>query len=145
MALGPVEYIIIEFPGSQLRGEILPALKDLVAKGIIHIIDLVVVKKDANGDIQWLEVDQLSGSEARLASELEGEIDDIVNAEDIQLVAQNLAPNSTAGILVWENTWATQFATAVRNAQGRVLAHERVPAEIVQAALDASHPVSPQH
>lgn len=145
MAFGPVEYIVIEFPGNQFRGEIIPALKNLVASNTVRIIDLVVVKKDAGGNIQWIEADQLGGSEAKLFDEIEGEIDDLVNAEDIQLVAQNLAPNTTAGILVWENTWAAPFVAAVRNAKGRVLAHERIPAEVVQSAMEASHPASPQH
>src|SRR5262245_46806741 len=106
MDIGPVEYIVIEFPGNQFRGEILPALKDLLAKGTIRVIDLIVIKKDADSNVQWFEAEQLGGSEAILLNEMEGEVDDILNAEDIELVAQTLAPNSTAGLLVWEDVWA---------------------------------------
>jgi len=145
MAMGPVEYIVIEFPGNQFRGEVLPALKELIAKGTVRIIDLIVIKKDADGNIHWFESNQLGGSEAKLNDELEGEIDDLVNTEDIQLVGQDLAPNSTAGLLVWENAWATRFVEAVRNADGRVIAHERIPYDVVQSAIVATHPVVPQH
>jgi Family of unknown function (DUF6325) len=137
--MGPVEYIVIEFPGSQFRGEILPELKKLVADGTVRIIDLVVIKKDADNSVQYFEVNQLSGNEAKLFNELEGEVDDLVNAEDIQFVARSLSPNSAAGLLVWENTWATQFADAVRRAQGKVIAQERIPYEVVQSAIEASH------
>jgi hypothetical protein len=135
--MGPVEYIVIEFPGNQFRGEILPALQDLVAKRTIRIIDLVVIKKEADGRIHSFEIDQLDANETQLFANLDGEIDDLLNSEDIHMVAQGLAPNSTAGLLVWENTWATQFADAVRRAQGRVLAHEQVPNAVMQSAVEA--------
>lgn len=145
MAVGPVEYIVIEFPGNQFRGEIMAALKDLVAKGTVRIIDLVVIHKDVDGNVQWLEASELSGEEARVFSGLQVEIDDLVNEEDIQLAAQSLAPNSSAGLMVWENTWATRFAEAVRNANGRVVAHERIPHDIVQGAIDTQQQASVQH
>ncbi len=144
MAIGPVEYIEIEFPGNRFRGEIMPALKELVAKDIVRIIDLVVIKKDADGGVQWLEANQLSGEEAVVFGGLKEEIEDLVNEEDIQLAAQSLAPNTSAGLLVWENTWATRFAEAVRNANGRVVAHERIPHDIVQYAIDQQQ-ASVQH
>ncbi len=143
--MGPVEYIVIEFPGNQLRGEILPALQDLVAKGTVRIIDLVVIKKDADGHIHSFEVEQLNTDEMQLFANLEGEIDDLLNDEDIHEVAQALDPNSTAGLLVWENTWATQFADAVRRAQGRVLAHERIPNDVMQLAVEAIPSLSMQY
>ncbi len=142
MPMGPVEYVVIEFPGSQFRGEILPALKDLVASGTVRIIDLVVIKKEANGDIHWFETDQLGGPESKVFADLEGEVDDLINAEDVQRVAQDLAPNTTAGFLVWENVWATRFADAVRNANGRVIAQERIPYGVIQSAIDASQPMT---
>jgi hypothetical protein len=145
MAVGPVEYIVIEFPGNQFRGEIMSALKDLVAKGTVRIIDLVVIHKDVDGTVQWLEASELSGEEARVFSGLPVEMADLVNEEDIQLAAQSLAPNSSAGLLVWENTWATRFAEAVRNARGRVVTHERIPHDIVQGAIDAQQQMNVQH
>ncbi len=145
MAIGPVEYIVIEFPGNQFRGDIMPALKELVAKRTIHVIDGIVIRKDARGNVQWFEIDQLGGDEAKPFDELEGEILDLVNAEDIVLAAQGLAPNSTAALLVWEDSWATQLANAVRNARGRVVAHERIPNQVVETAIEAGHQVGAQH
>ena len=144
MAIGPVEYIVIEFPGNQFRGDILPALQDLVAKRTIHVLDGIVIRKDARGSVQWIEIDQLGGDEATPFDELEGEILDLVNAEDVVLVAQGLAPNSTAALLVWEDSWATPLADAVRTARGRVVAHERIPHEVVETAIAAGHQVGAQ-
>ncbi len=145
MVMGPVEYIVIEFPGNRFRGDIMPALKELVAKGMIHVIDGIVIKKDASGAVQWFEIDQLDADEARPFDELEGEISDLVNAEDVMLAAQGLAPNSAAALLVWENTWAARCADAVRNAHGRVVANERIPHEVAQSAIEAERQISPQH
>jgi hypothetical protein len=145
MPIGPVEYVVIEFPGNQVDPDVIPALKELVANGTIHIIDLLVVKKDAAGTIRWFEVDRLDSNEAKLFETLEGDVDYLLNEQDMHLLAQNLAPNSTAGVVVWENVWATRFAEAVRKAHGRVVAQERVPYAIVQSALDAGQPVSTQH
>jgi uncharacterized membrane protein len=142
--MGPVEYIVIEFPGNQFRGEILPALKELVANGTVRIIDLVVIRKNADGSVQWLETTQLSGEEALVFGGFDFELGDLLNEEDIQLAAESLAPNSSAGLLVWEDTWATRFADAVRNAHGRVVANERIPRDVVQDALDQQQ-ASVQH
>lgn len=144
MAIGPVEYIVDEFPGKLFRSDILPALKDLVAKRTIHVIDGILIRKDAHGNVQWFEIDQLDADEAKPFDELEGEILDLVNAEDIALAAQGLAPNSTAALLVWEDSWATQLANAVRNAHGRVVAHERLPHEVVETAIEAGHQIHAQ-
>jgi hypothetical protein len=144
MSIGPVEYIVIEFPGNQFPGGIMPAIKDLVTRGTVHIIDGIMIRKDARGSVQWFELDQLSEEEGKPFDELEGEIEDLVNAEDIVLAAQALAPNSTAALLVWEDTWAAQLANAVRSANGRVVAHERIPHEVVQSALAAGPQISVQ-
>jgi hypothetical protein len=144
MAIGPVEYIVIEFPGNQFRGEIMPVLRDLVAKRTIHVIDGILIRKDAQGTVQWFELDQPGDNAAKSFDELEGEILGLVNAEDVALVAKGLAPNSSAALLVWEDSWATQLATAVRNAQGRVVAYERIPHEVVETALAAGPQISAQ-
>ena len=138
MTMGPVEYIVIEFPGNQFKGEIVPALRDLVASGTIRILDLVFVKKDADGKVEAIELAALSPEEAAAFDDLEGDVAGLLNEEDVQLVADELAPDSSAGLLVWENAWATRFADAVRNANGRVVASERIPRDVVEAALEAA-------
>lgn len=137
MAMGPVEYILIMFPGNQFNGGIVPALRELVESGTIRIIDLLFIKKDGDGTVFTFELNALGADEAAPFDDLDGEIDDLLNAEDIELAAQELPPNSSAGLLVWENVWAARFAEAVRAANGVVIANERIPHALVEAALQA--------
>ena len=138
MGLGPVEYVIIDFPGGTMSGGIVPALKELIASGTIRIVDMTFIRKDANGHVEPLELSQLDLQDAVPYEELEGEIDDLINAEDIQQAAAKLPPNSIAGVFVWEDVWATRFADAVRSAHGQVMANERIPPAVVEAAVAAA-------
>jgi hypothetical protein len=135
MPLGPVEYILIAFPGNKFSGRIVPALQELVASGTIHIIDLLFIKKDADGNLLVVELDNADPDEAAPFAELDGEYGDLLTQEDIELAAAELPPNSSAGLLVWENVWAARFAAAVRAADGQVIANERVSHAVVEAAL----------
>jgi hypothetical protein len=118
--------------------DIIPSLKELVASRTIRIIDLMFIRKDANGRVEPLEVDQLDGADALRYEDLDGEIDDLINTEDIQTAAAALPPNSFAGVFVWEDVWATRFAEAVRSMHGRIVANERVPNVVAEAALNAT-------
>jgi hypothetical protein len=137
VTIGPVEYILIAFPGNKFSGQIVPALQELVASGTIHIIDLLFVKKAADGSVLVVELDQMDADEAAPFDGLEGEYGGLLSQEDIELAAAELPPNSSAGLLVWENLWAARFAAAVRAADGVVIANERVPHDLVMAALGA--------
>jgi hypothetical protein len=134
MPIGPVEYIVIGFPENRFTGAIVPALTDLVESGTIHIIDLVFVSKAADGTITSFEFDALE--ELADYAGLDGEAGGLLNDEDIELAAEALEPNSSAALLVWEDTWAAPLATALREAGGVLLGGERIPHEIVQAAFD---------
>ena len=138
MRLGPVEYVMIEFPSTTAIGDIEPALQALVSSGTVRIIDLMFIKKDAEGHIQALEVDQLDSVSTHRYEELDAEIDDLVNMEDIAIAAAELSPDSIAAVLVWEDTWATRFAETMRAAGGRVVEDDRIPHEVVEAAMQAS-------
>ena len=138
MALGPVEYVMIEFPSTKAIGDIVPALQELVTSGTVRIIDLMFIRKDAAGHTQPLEVNQLDGADALRYESLDAEIDDLVNARDIEIAASELSPDSIAAVLVWEDTWATRFAETMRAAGGRVVEDDRIPHEVVEAALRAS-------
>lgn len=138
MGLGPVEYVMIEFPSTTAIGDIEPALQELVSSGIVRIIDLMFIKKDAEGHVQALEVDQLDSVSAHRYEELNAEIDDLVNMEDIEIAASELSPDSIAAVLVWEDAWAKRFAEAMRVAGGRVVENERIPSAVVEAAMRAS-------
>jgi hypothetical protein len=135
MTLGPVEYLLIGFPGNQFKGEIVPALADLIEAGTVRILDLVFVKKDEDGSITTFEYDALT--EAPGFAALDGEAGGLLNDDDIALAAEALAPDSSAALLVWEDTWAAPLAAALRNAGGVLVAGERIPHEIVEQALEA--------
>jgi uncharacterized membrane protein len=136
--LAPVDYMIVAFPGNEFKGEIAPALADLVEKGTIRIIDLAFVAKDAEGNIGAFELTDID-PEVRQGFENMGvEVNGLFNEEDLQAAGEELEPNSSAALLVWENLWAKDVAQAIRNAGGELLDFERLPHEVVQAARDAA-------
>jgi uncharacterized membrane protein len=137
MAIGPVEYMVVAFPGNQFKGEIVPALTDLVKSGTVRIIDLAFVAKDAEGNVATMELEDLQSDVGKAFAALEAEIGDLVNEDDLKAVGEVLEPNSSAGVLVWEDVWAAKLAQAIRDAGGTLLDLERVPHEVVQAALKA--------
>ena len=136
MTLGPVEYVVVAFPGNKFTGQIAPALADLVESGTIRIMDLAFVGKDADGSVLGFELTDLDDDEARAFDGLGGDGVDLISEEDLHAIAEELEPNSSAAMLVWENTWATKFAEALRAADGVLLDHERIPHEVLQAAVD---------
>ncbi|MGH3042988.1 MAG: DUF6325 family protein [Gaiellaceae bacterium] len=136
MSIGPIEYVVVGFPGNKFKGEIVPALAELVENGTIRILDLVFVLKDEEGNVAAIELADLDPEDVAAAMADISEVDaGLLNEEDIALAAESLEPNSSAGLLVFENVWATRFAEAVRNADGQLLANERIPHDVVQAAL----------
>jgi len=134
--MGPVEVLVVEFPGNKFKGEIVPALRELTDNGTIHIIDLLFLKKDANGKVNTFELSDLSEEEGSAFDELDGEIRVLLNERDMMQAAQHLEPNSSGAILVFENRWATRLRDAIVNADGRWILNERIPADVVQAALE---------
>jgi len=138
MSLGPVEYVLVEFPGSKFKGEIVPALEELVRAGTIRIIDLIFITKDVDGSVISLELSTLPEDEAAAFENVGLELGDLLTQEDVEIAAEGLSPGSSAALLVWENTWAAKFAAGVRGAEGRLIAHDRIPADAVEAALAAS-------
>jgi hypothetical protein len=136
--LGPVEFALVAFPGNRFKGEIVPALKELVENETIRILDLVFVEKNADGDIVALELTELDDDESGAFDDLEGEVGELLSDGDLELAAESLEPGSSAALVVWENTWAARLVGALSSADFRLLAHERVPAEAVQAAVAAA-------
>ncbi len=131
--IGPVEYIVIEFPGNQFKGEIAPALGELVDSGTVRILDLVFVKKDAAGNVAVIEYEDLE--EAGAFADVDGEAGGLFGDDDARLIGEMLAPDSSAAVLVWEDCWAAPFAAAVRGAGGIVRDGQRIPHDEVVAAL----------
>jgi uncharacterized protein DUF6325 len=136
--IGPVDYLIVAFPGNKFRGEIAPALGDLVEAGTIRIIDVAFVGKDAEGNVAAFELTDID-PEVREGFEKAGvEVNGLFNEDDLAAAGEELEPNSSAALLVWENVWAQNVAQAMRDAGGEVLDFERIPHEVVQAARDAA-------
>ncbi len=134
--IGPVDYAIIAFPGNQFRGEIGPALADLVDSGTIRIIDIAFVLKDEDGNTVAMELTELD-PDVQAALESAGvEVGGLFNEDDLIDAADGLPPNSSAAVLVWENVWARKVAQSMRDAGGELVAFERLPHEVVQAARE---------
>jgi uncharacterized membrane protein len=135
--MGPIDYLVVEFPGNKLTGEAFPLLVDLVDQGLVRILDLVFVRKDTDGSVAGLELKDLDGDGELDMSVFEGASSGLLGDEDIQEAGNVLMPGSSAGILVYENLWAAPFAAAVRRSGGQLIASGRLPVQAVLAALDA--------
>jgi hypothetical protein len=133
MAIGPVEYIVVGFPGNEFNGNVAPALAKLIESNTIRLLDLLFVGKDADGNVLAIEFDELE--ELAEFAGIEGEVGGIISEEDIAHVADALEPNSSAALLIWEDVWATEFAVAVRDSGGVLLEGARIPYEIVEAVF----------
>ena len=133
MAIGPVEYVIIQFPGNQFQGEIIPALEDLISNKTVRLVDVVFITKDTDGTVLWDEYDAGESGDGFGFAHLDGEAG-LLNESDVLTAAEGMDPNSTAVRLVWEDLWAAPFAQAVRNAGGELIAGGRIPHELVQIA-----------
>jgi hypothetical protein len=138
MTLGPIEVIELAFPGNRFNGEILPELERVVADGIIGIVDGLFVRKDADGTVTFLELDEVDPNDdvGRLAR-LVDRLDDLISDEDVEELAAGLEPDSSAAILVFEHTWAKGFRDAVVASGGEMVANFRIPGMVVDEVLAA--------
>jgi len=127
--------MVIEFPGNQFKGEIIPALREVVDKGVIRIIDLVFVRKDEQGNVSVMELDDLQKDAADAFAPLAREASTLFAEEDVRKVSEVMEKNSSVALLLFEHLWATRFRDAVLAADGRLIAGERIPKEVVDAAL----------
>jgi hypothetical protein len=135
VSIGPVEYLILGFPGNNFTGQIVPELAKLIDGGLVRIIDLTFISKDAAGEVVVVEYDAVE--ELAAFAGLDAEIGGILTDEDIAHAALNLEPNTSAALLIWEDTWAGPFAAAVREANGVILEGARIPREFIEQAMDA--------
>lgn len=134
--LGPVDWIVVEFPGSKFKGEIAPALADLVERGVVRVLDLLLLKKDTDGALEAFELTDLEDSEIGELRSYEAELAMLLSEDDVEAVAAAVEPGSTATLLVWENVWAAPFASAVRRAGGQLVASGRIPVQALLAAIE---------
>jgi Family of unknown function (DUF6325) len=134
--IGPVDYAVIAFPGNRFRGEIGPALADLVDAGTIRIIDVAFVGKNADGETVAFELTELDPDVQAGLERLGIEVQGLFNDDDLMTIADDLEPETSAALLVWENVWARKVTQAMRDAGGVLLALERLPHDVVQAARE---------
>ena len=136
--MGPIDYLVVEFPGSRMTGEGLPLLVDLVDRGIIRILDLVFVKKELDGSVKGLAIADLDHDGTLDLAVFEGASSGLLDQDDLDEAGAVLEPGSSAGLLVYENRWAAPFAKALRRGGGQLVASGRIPVQAVLAALDAT-------
>ena len=133
--MGPVDYVVVEWVGSQPTGEAIPHLVDLVESGLIRILDLAFITKDENGTVAELEIANLGGGDFAV---LEGISSGMLGEDDHAEAAAALENGTSAAILVYENRWAAGFAAAVRRSGAQLVASGRIPVEDLIATLDAT-------
>lgn len=137
--LGPIDWIVVEFPGSRFNGEIAPALRDLVDRDLIRVLDLLVLKKDSEGTLEAFELSDLEDTELGGLQSHEDELAMLLSKDDVNALAAAIEPGSSAAVLVWENKWAAPFGAAVRHSGGQLVASGRIPVQALLAAIEADN------
>lgn len=135
---GPIDYIVVEFPGSRMTGEGLPLLVDLVDSGIIRILDFVFMQRNLDGTVTTLEIADFDNDGELDLAVFEGASSGLLGQDDLEEAASAIEPGSSAGVLVYENAWAGPFAAALRRGGAQLVASGRIPVQAVLAALDAA-------
>jgi hypothetical protein len=131
--MGPIDYVVLEWPGRQPTGEALPLLVDLVERGLVRILDLMFIAKDEAGDVAVLDINELGETFAVF----EGASSGLLGDDDVDDAGGVLEPGTSAAVLVWENRWAAPFAVALRKSGAQLVASGRIPVQDLVSALDA--------
>ena len=137
--LGPIDYLVVEFPAGKadFSGAMAEQLKALVEAGTIRVLDLLIITKDADGEVDAFEVHEFEDGDAGILLELGAEYAELLSDEDVGYIAEALEPGTVAAALVWENTWAAPFAASIRHSGGQLVANGRIPMQAILAALEA--------
>ena len=136
-SLGPVDYIVVEFPAgaSNFTGEMAKELLRLVDSEIVRVIDVLILSKDEDGAIDAMELSDIP--ELGELEKVEAQLAELLAAEDVEHLAAAMEPGSTAGVLIWENLWAAPFASAARRSGGQLIATGRIPIQAIIASIEA--------
>jgi hypothetical protein len=138
--MGPIDYIVIEWPGRQPTGEALPSILELVDRGIIRILDIAFVGKDENGNVYAIETGDLGGDPGLTA--FDGAQSGLISAGDLEEAAEVLEAGTSAAVMIWENRWAAPVAVALRRSGAQLVASGRIPVQAILAALDETEPTT---
>jgi len=136
--IGPVEYMTVAFPGNKFTGKIAPALAELVENKTIRIIDLAFVAKGSDGQIAAMEIEEMDSAVGGALRKIEDHVGELISEEDLLRIGEALENNTSALMLVWEDLWAAKLASAMREADGVLLNIERVPHDVIMAAIEWS-------
>ena len=134
---GPIDYLVVEYPGNHMTGEAFPILLELVDHGLIRVLDLVFVRKELDGSVAAVMIPDLVAGGAVYLQVFEGASSGLLGQDDIDEASLAIEPGSTAAILVYENVWAAPFAAALRRSGAQLVANGRIPVQAIVAALDA--------
>jgi hypothetical protein len=134
--MGPIDYVVLEWPREQPTGDVVPLILDVVDRGIIRILDIALLAKDEDGSVAALDLAELSGDAASFA-EFDGASAGLLGHEDLEEAAAALEPGTSAAVLVWENRWAAPIAVGLRRSGGQLVASGRIPVQAILASLDA--------
>ncbi|HEY2814901.1 MAG TPA: DUF6325 family protein [Acidimicrobiales bacterium] len=137
-SMGPISYLIAEFPGNKMTGEGFPALIDLVDRGVVRILDLTFVTRDDDGTLRALALSDLDNDGELDLTVFEGAASGLLDDSDLADAASVIEPGSSAGILIFENCWAAQFTDALRRGGGELVAAGYIPQDALLASLDAT-------
>ena len=140
--LGPIDYVIVEFPrgASNFTGEMAKELLALVDAGTIRVVDVLILTKDEDGTVEAMELSDVP--ELGELQALETELAELLAAEDVEHLAAAMEPGSTAGVLIWENLWAAPFASAARRSGGQLIATGRIPIQAIIASIEADEAIA---
>jgi hypothetical protein len=136
MTYGPIDFLALEFKTDQLTGEGMAELIELVEKEIVRVIDLVIILKDEDGEVQVLEIEELDPETLAIFDPLDMEVSGIIQMEDIELIAVEMENNTTAALLLYENLWAIKFGEAITRSSGRMLMFDRIPFEVINETME---------
>jgi uncharacterized membrane protein len=142
-SMGPVDYLVVEFPDARMTGDSLPRLLDLVDRGTVRILDLVFIRKEQDGSVTMLQVNDLDGDGELDFQVLEGASSGLVGRDDIDDASSVIEPGSAAAIVLYENLWAIPFVTALREVGAQLVASGRIPLPDLVTALDAAEATEP--
>lgn len=137
MSLGPVEILCIKFPNHYIKDEIAAALKALVERQSIRIIDILFIRKGESGDVIINELDEMDDIDHSILDPLIADITGLISEDDVATIAQALDNHSFAALMLFENTWATAFRDAVVKAEGQLLLNARIPSQVIDAVMAA--------
>ena len=135
--MGPIDYVVLEWPRQQPIGEAAPLILDAVQRGIIRILDVALLAKDTDGSVRTMELGAIDDGDPGGFADFEGASSGLIGEDDLEEAAGVLEPGTSAAVIVWENRWAAPIATALRRSGGQLVASGRIPVQAILAALDA--------